>query len=360
MKRVLHVFANLNLGGAESRIMDVYRHIDRASCQFDFLIFTEEDCYFDAEVTAMGGHIYRVTHPGVNLLKHMREVSQILKTNSFCALHSHTSYFSGLIVFLGWRHGVPRRISHARNQAVGRVGRKSQAVFRLGSTLCNLFSTSRLAISKEAGRFLFGGSSAVQVVPNSFEFDKIRFDPAGLLPSATAGELNMVMVARLSKIKNHVFAINLVSKLRQKGSKVKLHLIGSGTEEAHLVQLVASLNLEDSVIFWGRRDDVQELLCEFDCLLLPSHSEGLGVAALEGQAAGLPCLVSEGVPEDVDIGLGLVRRLPLELDQWMKAIDEMDRDRAISKDLIDKRFSTLGYTVAQTSKIYLEKYGVSQ
>ena len=40
--RVLHVFGNLDLGGAESRIMDLYRHIDSERVQFDFLVHTEK------------------------------------------------------------------------------------------------------------------------------------------------------------------------------------------------------------------------------------------------------------------------------------------------------------------------------
>ena len=38
MKRVLQVLGTTNLGGAESRIMDLYRHIDRERIQFDFLV----------------------------------------------------------------------------------------------------------------------------------------------------------------------------------------------------------------------------------------------------------------------------------------------------------------------------------
>ena len=44
--RVLHVLGKTNLGGAESRIMDLYRHIDRSRVQFDFLVHTDEEGYF--------------------------------------------------------------------------------------------------------------------------------------------------------------------------------------------------------------------------------------------------------------------------------------------------------------------------
>ena len=36
--RVLHVFGKLNRGGAESRVMDLYHHMDRSKVQFDFLV----------------------------------------------------------------------------------------------------------------------------------------------------------------------------------------------------------------------------------------------------------------------------------------------------------------------------------
>ena len=40
--RVLHVLGNTQLGGAESRIMDLYRHLDRDRVQFDFLVHTQQ------------------------------------------------------------------------------------------------------------------------------------------------------------------------------------------------------------------------------------------------------------------------------------------------------------------------------
>ena len=48
--RVLHVLGNIQLGGAESRIMDLYRHLDRARVQFDFLIHTDKEGHFDKEI----------------------------------------------------------------------------------------------------------------------------------------------------------------------------------------------------------------------------------------------------------------------------------------------------------------------
>ena len=45
--RILHVLGGLNLGGAESRIMDLYRNLDRNEIQFDFLVHSAAEQYFD-------------------------------------------------------------------------------------------------------------------------------------------------------------------------------------------------------------------------------------------------------------------------------------------------------------------------
>ena len=58
--RVLHVLGTTNLGGAESRVMELYRSIDRERVQFDFLIHTQKEGHYSAEIRALGANIYSV------------------------------------------------------------------------------------------------------------------------------------------------------------------------------------------------------------------------------------------------------------------------------------------------------------
>lgn len=58
--RILQVFAEMNRGGAETMIMNLYRHINREKIQFDFIVHTQEKCAFDDEIEQLGGRIYRV------------------------------------------------------------------------------------------------------------------------------------------------------------------------------------------------------------------------------------------------------------------------------------------------------------
>jgi glycosyltransferase involved in cell wall biosynthesis len=59
-----------------------------------------------------------------------------------------------------------------------------------------------------------------------------------------------------------------------------------------------------------------------DAFLFPSLFEGLGLAVIEAQAAGLPCFISDRVPPDADVVTPLVCRLPLRdgADDWASTI----------------------------------------
>ena len=60
--RVLHVIGIMNRGGAETMIMNLYRHIDRSKVQFDFVENSSEPAIFDEEIISLGGRIYRCPH----------------------------------------------------------------------------------------------------------------------------------------------------------------------------------------------------------------------------------------------------------------------------------------------------------
>lgn len=53
--RVLHVIGSMNRGGAETMIMNLYRHIDRNKVQFDFVENSSEPAAFDEEIIRLGG-----------------------------------------------------------------------------------------------------------------------------------------------------------------------------------------------------------------------------------------------------------------------------------------------------------------
>ncbi|MCX6613650.1 MAG: glycosyltransferase, partial [Acidobacteria bacterium] len=79
------------------------------------------------------------------------------------------------------------------------------------------------------------------------------------------------------------------------------------------------------VTFYGNRPDIPSLLASADLFVFPSQSEGLGLAALEAQAAGLPTLLASHLPQELNMLPALTRRLALDLPitEWVNLVLEM-------------------------------------
>ena len=131
MRRVLQVFSSLNKGGAESRVMDLYRLLDKSQTQFDFAVTSEGEGFYMEEIRAMGGRVFYVeSWRKAGLLGWFRQWKQIF--NEVCIVHSHTGFGSGIIMFVAWLYGVKKRISHARDMLglSGRFHKIKEALLR--------------------------------------------------------------------------------------------------------------------------------------------------------------------------------------------------------------------------------------
>jgi glycosyltransferase involved in cell wall biosynthesis len=100
----------------------------------------------------------------------------------------------------------------------------------------------------------------------------------------------------------------------------------ASTQALH-VGLAESLGIGPRVHFLGIRRDVERLMLGADLLLFPSREEGLGMVAVEAQAAGLPVLASTGVPRECVVVPELVRFLDVDegYARWGAAIGDVLR-----------------------------------
>lgn len=62
MKRVLHIVGNMNMGGTETYLMNIYRNADRKKLQFDFVTYGRvgEKDYYEDEIISLGGKIHKL------------------------------------------------------------------------------------------------------------------------------------------------------------------------------------------------------------------------------------------------------------------------------------------------------------
>jgi glycosyltransferase involved in cell wall biosynthesis len=115
------------------------------------------------------------------------------------------------------------------------------------------------------------------------------------------GTVCLLAIAALVPRKGLSVLIDTAAELRGRGVSVSVRIAGDGPERAALERQVARLGLEDGVGFLGRREDVPDLIGACDVVVVPSHREGLGVAALEAMAGERPVVAASvgGLPEAV-------------------------------------------------------------
>ena len=92
-----------------------------------------------------------------------------------------------------------------------------------------------------------------------------------------------------------------LKKFMKKDPNTVLLLAGDGVRFEKVRQIVAEKNLEDVVKLLGRRSDTDYLYQGMDAFLLPSNFEGLPIAGIEAQSAGLPCFMSDEITKESKI-----------------------------------------------------------
>ncbi|HJQ66733.1 MAG TPA: N-acetyl-alpha-D-glucosaminyl L-malate synthase BshA [Gemmatimonadales bacterium] len=128
-------------------------------------------------------------------------------------------------------------------------------------------------------------------------------DPATRCKLAPADHRVLVHVSNFRPVKRLLDVVRIFAGVR-KELKAKLILVGDGPDSDAAQREAVNLGVKRDVRFFGRVDDVADLLRGADLFLLPSETESFGLAALEAMACGVPVVASDagGIPEVVADG----------------------------------------------------------
>ncbi|QAA21576.1 glycosyltransferase family 1 protein [Sporolactobacillus terrae] len=358
--RVLHILGSLQRGGTESVVFNNYRAIDRSKVQFDIAIDDSSMCGIPKSITDLGCKVYRIP-PYTRLPKYIFAIRRICKQGNYKIIHSHMNAVSVFSLCAAWLAGVPVRIAHSHTTAGKGKGEFIRNTLKyLLRPFSRVFANRYFACSEYAARWLFGNrvvdKGRVFVLNNAINTEKFAYDQhvrdeqrrnLGLDDKFVVGH-----VGRFSPQKNHFFLLEAFNALYKVRNDAVLLLIGGlgsaggGIEEA-LRKRIDELGISDQVIFLGAREDISELYQAMDVFTLPSLYEGLGMACIEAQCSGLPCVLSDRVPKTARINKN-VKFLPLEesCENWAKALAKSKGER---KDY-SKRVAEAGYDIDAVTK----------
>ena len=304
-QRVLHVIGAMDRGGAETLIMNLYRTIDRSKIQFDFLVHERRKCDYDSEIEALGGKIYRIKRfTGLNLISYANACHNFFsRHHDFLAVHVHIGSCAAIVLRESKRIGIfGIAHSHATNSP-------EFSLCNLGYKLISLpvryLADWFLACSRQAGIDRFGirvvEGCHFSVLKNGINVKNYLFDAKARQMirreiGAGPGMTVLCHVGRFAPEKNHSFLIDFFHEWLKERPHSILVLAGRGPLENDVREQAASYGILDKVRFLGVRSDIPQVLMAADLFIFPSIYEGLGIAAVEAQAAGLPCLLSDALP----------------------------------------------------------------
>ncbi len=306
--RVLHVLGGVGLGGAESRIMDLYRQMNREEIQFDFLVHQNDTSvrkaqFYDEEIRQLGGRIYVLPKFKVyNYAAYRNAVQDFFASHhEFRVVQGHMTSTAGIYLPIAKRFGVPVTVAHSRNAGVDK-GLKGIATKFFRRNLVEkadyCFACSRLA-----GTDVFGEEAVrlgkVKIIHNAIDVEKFRFDMVKRNEMrerlGLKGELVVGHVGRFNYQKNHPYLIDIFAKLCGIRQDAVLLLLGEGPDQEKIQEKCNVLGIGGKVIFLGNKKQPEDYYQAMDVFVLPSYYEGLPGVLVEAQAAGLKCFVSDTV-----------------------------------------------------------------
>lgn len=367
-KKVLMIVSSINKGGGvQSKIIDIYRNIDKEKVQFDFLILSKSVDTYEEEIENYGGQVFYLGRvKEVGYIKFLKGLYKLIKEEKYSVIHSYLSIMDGMILLVGKLAKVKIRISHSRRTGMER--KVSDIAFSFLSILIKLNATHLLACSKQAGNYLYKNQE-FEVIPNGFDFEKFlnvkSKDIKKISKNIGVRQESLVLghIGRFSTEKNHEFLLDIAHLLiRNNFKNFVFLLIGDGELKSDIKEKVIELGMSDYFSFVGNQSNVEEYLGIIDILIFPSLHEGFGNVAVEAQAAGKQVIASEHIPGEIDMGLDLVEFVSLnKIDKWIKLILEFENyQSANKKDDIRKSFINRGFALESLVNRYYEIYGVTK
>lgn len=317
-------------GGVMSCVMNYYRHVDRNLVQFDF--FTYAPSRYDDEIKSLGGKVFHF--PNIFKPSAVTVLKKYFCQNGYDAVHAHLTTRSGFALKAAKQAGIAVRICHAHSTAHPAEGLAFLAKNVL-KPFAKKYATHFAGCSKLSIEWLFGKREKAFLMKNALDLNRFCYaeKPNGI---KTVG-----FVGRFVFQKNLFFLMEVFCQLAQMRNDVQFVLVGGGKDADALQKQARKINAQ--VIFLPERADVEKAYASFDVFALPSRFEGMPLVAIEAQACGAACVISNKVSREADAGNATF--LPIDdAKTWAQTISRLlDEPR---KCITSQQMAQLGYDIS--------------
>ena len=293
-----------------------------------------------------------------HLFKYLTSLNKLIKKQNYDVIHV---FGSTSLMYLelkqAKKNNIPLRIAHSRNTTCDRLF--------LEKIMRGIFTRTynmALACGADAGNWLFG-ENQYTILHNGKDLKKYSFNPN--IRTKIRSQYNIENkiafghVGNFNYQKNHEFLIDVFKNIHDKNSDTILFLMGSGELFKTIQEKVKDYNLDESVVFLGSIDNVDEVIQGMDIMLFPSRFEGLPNVVIEWQASGLPCVLSSNITSECKVADNVYFcSIENGINEWYNCVKNIDINienrKKISKNNC-KLLKQNNYDIYDNTKI-LEKF----
>ncbi len=352
MTEVLLFGLSPNRGGIETYLKKIWDHIDHSRYHFSFIDMTGEGrtaCFYQ-ELSASGCDFYRITPRSESPIKNKRDLEALFREHRFDIFHFNVNTMSYLLpVEIALKAGC-KVVIHSRNAGAD-YSMLTRVLHSVNRFRAQALPVHRIAVSPMAGKWLFG-KAPFAVYYNGIDTQRFQFSQEARSRARQAldcGEDVIIgNVGVFFPAKNHPFMLEAFPEIRKRVPNAKLWFVGDGPLLEGIQRQVEEKGLTPWVRFLGKRSDMPDIYAALDFFWLPSLYEGFPNAALEAQCEGLPCLISDCIPQDVlrlenAAGMSLKKKP----EEWAEKIVQMLAARRENRREAAAEINEKGFSVEQ-------------
>ncbi len=357
--KVLEVIGSMDMGGAETLLMNILKNININKFQLYFLCYGNKKFDYEEELKKLGGIIIKIPIPSFNIFQNIKQIKNVIETNNIDIVHCHTYYNSMYALIAAKKCGIKKRITHSHNTKSEEHANIIKKIYYLISKLIiNFYSTDFLACGSDAGKALFFKSKKFKIINNGIILSRFYYND--IFRKEKMKELKVPNnykiighVGRFEEAKNHKFLIELFNNYLKEHKNTILLLIGDGSLHKEIEQQIKKYKIENNVKLLSKRSDVNELYNVMDLFLFPSLYEGLPVVLIEAQANGVPIVASDVIDKEVNF-TDTISFLSLSENYkyWIKEIEQRIGKRNDNRKLMEDSKYNIKNTVKEIEKLY--------
>ncbi len=345
--KVVVIAGSLKMDGISAVIMNYCTHMDLNKFDITIMAGVPIEKVYKETCREYGIIVEELPQRKISSIVFFHVLNRKLRESRFdiCHVHGNSATSVAELILARLNH-IKVRIMHCHNSKC-----QHEKIHKILLPILKRMYTQAFSCSTLAGNWIFE-EGKFTVITNGFETEQYQFHLEKREQYRQQMNLEkcyvLGCVGRLNYQKNPWFVIKYFEQAAQKNSKLKLLMVGSGNEKKNIEEYVSKSQYRDRIIVYGESNDIAGLLSAMDLFLFPSRYEGLGISVVEAQISGLPCIVSENVPRDAQVG-DRIRFLPIDetkLSLWEETMEEFQH----------MEYNRLNYY--EDNKVRIEKYNI--